>query len=118
MNFPSLLSDHEQRAFSEFLNQLAQEDTSGQPKNDHSGPPPVDPSLTQQQQQQLQLQLQHHLHLRQLQQQHQQQQQQPPLGHIGGMPSLPRLPSLMMPAEQTPQQVALAQQQRDWIQQI
>ncbi|KAG0349100.1 hypothetical protein BG004_001925 [Podila humilis] len=128
MNFPSLLSDHEQRAFSEFLNQLAQEDTSGQPKPEgQNGPPPVDPSLTQQQQQQLQLQLQHHLHLRHLQQQHQQQQQlqqsQPPLppsplGHLGGTPSLPRLPSLMMPSDQSPQQQALAQQQRDWIQQI
>ncbi|KAG0070832.1 hypothetical protein BGZ89_012331 [Linnemannia elongata] len=117
MNFPSLLSDHEQRAFSEFLNQLAQEDNTGQPKVDGlSGPGGVDPTLTQQQQQQLQLQLQHHLHLRQLQQQHQQQQQQQ-----NGLPGLPRMqsaPSLLPPPMALDPAAAQAQQQRDWIQQI
>ncbi|KAG0301511.1 hypothetical protein BGZ97_002767, partial [Linnemannia gamsii] len=116
MNFPSLLSDHEQRAFSEFLNQLAQEDSTGQPKVDGlNGPGGVDPTLTQQQQQQLQLQLQHHLHLRQLQQQHQQQQQQ------NGLPGLPRMqsvPSLLPPPMALDPAAAQAQQQRDWIQQI
>ncbi|KAF9393019.1 hypothetical protein BGX21_010907 [Mortierella sp. AD011] len=119
MAFPSLLSDHEQRAFSEFLNQLAQEDTSNHPKADGlNGPGGVDPSLTQQQQQQLQLQLQHHLHLRQLQQQ--QQQQQHSQNGFAGVPRLP--PPPMMPTgmslDSTTQQLALAQQQRDLIQQI
>ncbi|KAG0214690.1 hypothetical protein BGX33_001948 [Mortierella sp. NVP41] len=120
MNFPSLLSDHEQRAFSEFLNQLAQEDNTGQLKVDGlNGPSGVDPTLTQQQQQQLQLQLQHHLHLRQLQQQHQQQQQQnghPGLPRMQGPPSLLPPPMALDPAQAL--QAAQAQQQRDWIQQI
>ncbi|KAF9934790.1 hypothetical protein FBU30_000084 [Linnemannia zychae] len=122
MNFPSLLSDHEQRAFSEFLNQLAQEDNTGQSKvNGLNGPGNIDPTLTQQQQQQLQLQLQHHLHLRQLQQQHQQQQQQ----QQNGLPGLPRMqsaPSLLPPPmgldPTQALQAAQAQQQRDWLQQI
>ncbi|KAF9103544.1 hypothetical protein BGX27_010533 [Mortierella sp. AM989] len=125
MTFPSLLSDHEQRAFSEFLNQLAQEDTSNLPKTDGlSGPGGVDPSLTQQQQQQLHLQLQHHMHLRQLQQQHQQQQQQQQQQSQNGVAGLPRLvpPPPMMSSgismDTTTQQLAFAQQQRDWIQQI
>ncbi|KAG0201282.1 hypothetical protein BGX28_005834 [Mortierella sp. GBA30] len=117
MNFPSLLSDHEQRAFSDFLNQLAQED---HPNTDGSnGPGGADPTLTQQQQQQLQLQLQHHLHLRQLQQQHQQQQQvQNGVAGLPRLPPPPSLPSPSLPLDGTAQQLALAQQQRDWIQQI
>ncbi|KAF9945600.1 hypothetical protein BGZ70_003723 [Mortierella alpina] len=121
MNFPSLLSDHEQRAFSDFLNQLAQEDSSNHSNADGSNTAgTADPSLTQQQQQQLQLQLQHHLHLRQLQQQHQQQQQVQ--SGTSGMPRLPPPPSLLSPSmsldPSATQQLALAQQQRDWIQQI
>ncbi|KAF9571021.1 hypothetical protein EC968_001108 [Mortierella alpina] len=121
MNFPSLLSDHEQRAFSDFLNQLAQEDSSNHSNADGSNNAgTADPSLTQQQQQQLQLQLQHHLHLRQLQQQHQQQQQAQ--NSASGMPRLPAPPSILSPSvsldPSATQQLALAQQQRDWIQQI
>ncbi|KAF9184266.1 hypothetical protein BGZ51_003464 [Haplosporangium sp. Z 767] len=124
MNFPSLLSDHEQRAFSEFLNQLAQEDNPSGAKTDGAdgtgagpGAAGVDPSLTQQQQQQLQLQLQHHLHLRQLQQQHQQQQQAQ--NGVAGLNRVP-LPSMMPPPSLSmdAQQLIFAQQQRDWIQQI
>ncbi|KAG0261882.1 hypothetical protein BG011_000579 [Mortierella polycephala] len=124
MNFPSLLADHEQRAFSEFLNQLAQEDNPSGTKTDGAngtgagpGTAGVDPSLTQQQQQQLQLQLQHHLHLRQLQQQHQQQQQAQ--NGVAGLNRVP-LPSMMPPPSlpMDAQQLAFAQQQRDWIQQI
>ncbi|KAF9156328.1 hypothetical protein BG015_005981 [Linnemannia schmuckeri] len=119
MNFPSLLSDHEQRAFSEFLNQLAQEDNTGQPKVDGvNGPGGVDPTLTQQQQQQLQLQLQHHLHLRQLQQQHQQQQQQQQQNGLPGLPRMQNAPSLLPPPMALDPAAAQAQQQRDWIQQI
>ncbi|KAF9907897.1 hypothetical protein EC991_010410 [Linnemannia zychae] len=118
MNFPSLLSDHEQRAFSEFLNQLAQEDNTGQPKVDGlNGPNGVDPTLTQQQQQQLQLQLQHHLHLRQLQQQHQQQQQQQ--NGLSGLPRMNSSPSILPPPMGLdPSTQALQAQQRDWIQEI
>ncbi|KAG0306931.1 hypothetical protein BGZ99_001634, partial [Dissophora globulifera] len=126
MTFPSLLSDHEQRAFSEFLNQLAQEDNSNRPANDGtSGTTGVDSTLTQQQQQQLQLQLQHHLHLRQLQQQHQhqhqqqqqQQQHQQPQNGMSG-PGVPRLPAPPISLDANAQQLALANQQRDWIQQL
>ncbi|KAF9160200.1 hypothetical protein DFQ26_005780 [Actinomortierella ambigua] len=121
MAFPSLLSDHEQRAFSEFLNQLAQED-NGKPPSDGRRSP-LDAAALQQQQQQLQLQLQHHLHLRQLQMQHQQQHQQHP--HFSGH-GAPPTPGTTLPspfgASSTPemdqQHQGIAQQHREWIQML
>ncbi|KAG0361704.1 hypothetical protein BGZ54_009005 [Gamsiella multidivaricata] len=53
MNFSSLLSDHEQKAFSAFLGQLAQEERY---KHNSSAPPSTDPALSHQQ---FQHQMQH-----------------------------------------------------------
>ncbi|GJJ78891.1 hypothetical protein EMPS_11250 [Entomortierella parvispora] len=116
MALPSLLSDHEQRAFSDFLTQLNHDEqnhasrvSNGAPAVSSGGPHPlIDPSLSQEQ-------LQQHLYLRHLQQQQQQQQQQHSSatqdnGHGGvfGGP-FPTSGSSLAPAP------SLEQQQREWI---
>ncbi|KAG0314528.1 hypothetical protein BGZ99_008074 [Dissophora globulifera] len=91
MNFSSLLSDHEQKAFSAFLGQLAQENRY----KTHS-PPSVDLTIPQ-----------HHLQQPLHQRSHLQ-----PSSSLGSSDFSRALPSIADPSSLS------AQQQRDWIQHV
>ncbi|KAF9392744.1 hypothetical protein CPC16_003053 [Podila verticillata] len=114
MAFPSLLSDHEQKAFSQFVTQLAKEENARNQQLRSQQYSSEWSSLSQQQQQPLQYQTGHD---QQLHQHHQQAQVLP--SQNGPVPSAgaPSM-TLPLPTDTHSLQLALAQHQRDWIHQI
>ncbi|KAF9580532.1 hypothetical protein BGW38_002795 [Lunasporangiospora selenospora] len=111
MAFPSMLSDHEQRAFSDFVSQLAHEDSDAPIRR--SGPPPTPPQPMQQHQHILLPPLQHPNTF------------SPPQNGLLSPPlsaSSPGSGGVLASASTTlptdSKFVFAQQQQRDWIQQI
>ncbi|KAF9302107.1 hypothetical protein BGZ74_005847 [Mortierella antarctica] len=110
MSFPSLLSDHEQKAFSQFVTQLAKEENarnqqfrSQQYSSEWSSPSQ-----------------QHSYQQGHVQPQHQHHQQTQVLPSQNGPVPSAGVPSMTLPLPTDTQslQLALAQHQRDWITQI